>query len=246
MSWFSWGSDSISSSSSTSTTSTGTSDYRCTEQFIPLDTSRNLDIKNLDVNKLSQFDIGRDAKNKIYELKKTNEKKIKADSAKKATYLSYPSTNKESNRTKRSKANSELQYATGEEQNKKKDTMRTLSFDIKEKAKKRTQRLINKPKEKRVQKLSCTLKALFDTLGQCQTTSNQNEIKITNFDSLISAYKDKFKTENPANKAFAESYIRFIIGKDPNAVDKIKSIQNIYPKASEELSKLISSIAICS
>jgi hypothetical protein len=205
-------------SSYSSYSSSGTGNLRCNETYVPRDIVAN----QPDINKLKDLEITSEAKNKLESLKKTNEKKRKASGDALKTLESQEKLDKDS-------------------------ALRSLSLSMKEYAKKRTQKLISKPKDSRIQKLSCSLKGLMDTLGQCTTINNNpNEIKITSIDSLISIYSNKFKDESSGNKAFADSYIKFIVNKDSNAVDKIKAIQNTYPKAAEELNKLISSIATCS
>jgi len=135
------------------------------------------------------------------------------------------------NSSKKSQRNSIEKSFKEEEIKFNKNIKKILSEKIKKKILDRLDRLINNPKEERLNKVACALSALLETLKSCNIT--------TSYEDLIKRYKEKISKEYQSGLSGAEEFIRDILEKNPTSLKDFISKQSIHNKKLGELLKAL-------
>jgi hypothetical protein len=120
-----------------------------------------------------------------------------------------------------------------EEENKfAKNIKKILSEKIREKALQRLDRLINNPKEERLNKVACTLAALIDILKSCGVSGGP-----ASNEDLIKRYKDKISKEYPAGFDAATEFLIDILEKKDISLKDFIGKQSTHSKRLGEILK---------
>ena len=226
-------------SSSTTSSKSVQRTPRCTDDYIT--------DGNIDINKIGQDKIPISSKT-IKRFEKLKKRKERTQTAK--TKLSYISTSNTKQADKRAKL--EKKYKEYEEAQKKLAGVayHRLSEYLKKKTLQRMQKMQRNPKEIRIDKFACSLKALFQTLSSkdCKnssTSSSSSTTRLTNMESLANEYEKKIISEYADYEELAKSYIRFIIQKREKAPEVLKQINMIDEKFASVLTNMIETLTTC-
>lgn len=146
--------------------------------------------------------------------------------------------NKKKKTTQSNRNSIERRYKE-EEQKLVKNIKKILSEKIKAKTLKRLDRLINNPKDGRLNKVACVIKALLEVLKSCN-------IPISN-EELIRKYKEKIAKEYPAGANGAEEFIRDILEKNDTSLKDFIAKQSLHNKQlGEKIVATIKDLPTCS
>jgi len=145
--------------------------------------------------------------------------------------------NKKKNSTQSNRNSIERRYK--EEADKfTKNIKKIISEKIRDKALQRLDRLINNPKDERLNKVACTLAALIDVLKSCNIS--------TSYDDLIKRYKEKITKEYPSGLNSAEEFIKNILEKNNTSLQDFIAKQAIHnQKLGEVLKTTIKELQPC-
>jgi len=163
--------------------------------------------------------------------------------------LAKKKTKKNSNITKLSKKknstqsnrNSRERQFKEEETKFAKNIKKILSEKIRDKALQRLDRLINNPKEERLNKVACTLSALLEVLKSCGVSSGH-----TSYDDLIKKYKETIARNYPAGNDAATEFLNNILEKkDISLKDFINKESTHNKKLGEVLKTTIKELPLC-
>jgi hypothetical protein len=228
-------------SRSTSTTLTP----RCTKNYkyeteSDIDNLKEFEVNTKDIKKiLKNIDKSKKEKEKYETEKQTISRQIPYNSSK----LS-PKQQKQRNENKKKAEESDRKKKTYEEEEKKqRKTMHNLlSEQIKTKTKKRVAKLINDPTDERLDKVSCTLRALLDVLKSSDCILSGDSIQ-TN-DKLKLKFIEEVKAKS-GDAILATAFINVILDKNTdNNAAKFKKIGDDNIKSA--LTSTIDKIQTCS
>lgn len=182
---------------------------------------------------LKYEDLNMDLKEINILFKNLNKKKTQKNSN--ITKLSRKKTNTQSNRIAK-----ENQFKE-EETKFAKNIKKILSEKIRDKALQRLDRLINNPKEERLNKVACTLSALLEVLKSCGASSGH-----TSYDDLIEKYKAKIAATHPSGSDDALGFLNAILEKkDISLKDFIAKQSTHNKKLGEVLKTTIKELPLC-
>jgi hypothetical protein len=216
--------------------STTTEKDRCQDEYT-VSTSGISSNSNINVNKMNSMKINSSLKKTFEQLKKLKELRQNAD---KQRGLYYSSSNNIKTIKKKKQANSKYNEYKSEEDKLKKKYYSDLSSYLKNKTKKRYLKFTSNPKDKRLNKVACSLKALVQTISKCPTRSSGTVI--TSIDNFITEYERLTTT----NKEFASGYIKDILKNRPINRSLIKNLHSTNPDLINNFLSLLDKITICS
>lgn len=221
---------------------TTTEQDRCQDEFITASTSGISSNSNINVGKMNsmKMKISSKLKETFEQLKKAKELRQNADRERGL----YPSSsNNKKTKKKRQEANTKYNECKSKEDKLKKTYYSELSSYLKNKTKKRYLKFTTNPKDSRFKKVSCSLKALLQTINKCPSRSSGT--LITSIDNFITEYEKLSTTD----KEFASGYIRNILKNrtiDDAQLKVIKTIHSTKPDLINNFLNLLDKIQICS
>lgn len=219
---------SFGSSSSSSSSSTVSKAYRCSGKY-----SLGQSTSSLTLNDLMKYeDLNIDLKELNDLFKQLDKKRTQKNSN-----LRTLDKKKRKNTYQSNRSGIESRFRE-EEQRFAKNIKSIISEKLREKAVQRLDRLISKPKEKRLNKVACALLALIEVLRSCGIS--------TSYEELIKRYKEKIAREYPNGIDGAEEFIKDILEKKSTSLDDFKSKQSIHNKQlGEKLKTTIKELPQC-
>lgn len=125
-----------------------------------------------------------------------------------------------------------------------KNIKKILSEKLREKALQRLNRLIKKPKEKRLNKVACAISALLEVLHSCGALGVDN--RYNNYEKLINMYQNKIRTDySTGNDAAIEFLNNILEKKDTGLKDFISKQLTHNKKLGEVLKTTVKELPTC-
>jgi hypothetical protein len=212
-------------------TSTVSKNLRCTANYnIPQLSSTTSTLTERDFSQFADLNIDLKELNNL--LTGLNKNKTKKNNNLRKVSKKKSSTQSNRNSIERQYREEELKLV--------KNIKKILSEKIKAKTLQRLDRLIKRPKDGRLNKVACVIKALLEVLNSCVNVPISTE-------ELIRKYKDKIAKEYPAGSNGAEEFIKDILEKNDTSLKDFITKQITHNKQlGEKLVTTIKDLPTCS
>jgi len=217
-----------------SSSSSQSKTWRCTGKYSLGESQSSRSPLSITENDLVKYaDLNMDLK-EINTLFKDLEKK----KTQKNNNLKKLSKKKTKNSTQSKRNNREKQFKD-EETKFAKNIKKILSEKLRDKALQRLARLIKKPKNGRLDKVSCAISALLEVLKSCNIS--------TSYEHLIQKYREKVAKDYPTGFDNATGFLNDILEKKDISLQDFISKQSVHnKKLGEILQTTIKELPLCS